>query len=149
MNGTEDKALTERQKYVAGFNETMLKIWQEQIELLGVIDTGRLRESPISLPVNADGKFVEISMTQEFLEYGIWQDMGTGKETPIGNPGDIGRTKVRKPRHWFSRKYFSSVLNLRDFLSDSIGREFIGIMANAFNADNIRRNSNYYKNKNV
>ena len=33
------------------FNDTMLKIWREQMTLLGVIDTGRLLHSPKSLPL--------------------------------------------------------------------------------------------------
>ena len=39
---TEQQAIEERAKYVAAFNDTMIKIWQEQITLLGVIDTGQL-----------------------------------------------------------------------------------------------------------
>ena len=35
----------EREKFVTAFNDTMLKIWQEQITLLGVIDTGHLLNS--------------------------------------------------------------------------------------------------------
>jgi len=37
---TETAALEERAKYVAAFNDTMIKIWKEQITLLNVIDTG-------------------------------------------------------------------------------------------------------------
>ncbi len=36
---TEQQAIEERAKYVAAFNDTMIKIWLEQITLLGVIDT--------------------------------------------------------------------------------------------------------------
>ena len=46
---TEQQAIEERQKYVTAFNDTMIKIWKEQITLLGVIDTGRLLRSPISI----------------------------------------------------------------------------------------------------
>ena len=52
MNGnkpTEQQALQESQKFVTAFNDTMLKIWQEQITLLGVIDTGALLASPKAL----------------------------------------------------------------------------------------------------
>ena len=59
MNGnniTEQQALEERQRWVNGFNDTMLKIWQEQITLLGVIDPGALLASPKALPVRADGR---------------------------------------------------------------------------------------------
>ena len=44
---------SEREKYVLAFNDTMLKIWQEQITLLNVIDTGRLLHSVSALPVRA------------------------------------------------------------------------------------------------
>ena len=123
----------EREKYVLAFNDTMLKIWQEQITLLNVIDTGRLLHS-----VSADGRFIEIGLSQVFLEYGLWQDFGTGKEIPRGNSGDIGREKKRVAKKWFSRKYYSSVLNLRDFLADNIGQSFVGVVAKALD-DNYRR----------
>ena len=89
---------TEQQIYenwVMAFNDTMLRIWQEKITMLDVIDTGALLASPKALPVRADGRFFEVGLSQAFLEYGLWQDYGTGKETPRGNSGDIGRTKVR------------------------------------------------------
>ena len=128
----EIKAQEEREKYIKAWNETMLRIWQERITLLEVIDTGRLLASPVALPVRADGRFVEVTLSQEFLEYGLWQDYGVGRETPRGNSGDIGRAKVRQRRPWFSKRYYASVLNLRDFFGDNLGREFQGIMADTF-----------------
>ena len=72
MNGnkppTEQQAQQEREKFVTAFNDTMLRIWQEQITLLGVIDTGALLASPKSLPVRADGRFFEVGLSQYFLE---------------------------------------------------------------------------------
>ena len=129
---------SEREKYVLAFNDTMLNIWQEQITLLNVIDTGRLLNSVSAFPVRADGRFIEIGLSQAFLEYGLWQDFGTGKEIPRGNSGDIGREKKRVANKWFSRKYYSSVLNLRDFLADNIGQSFVGVVAKALD-DNYRR----------
>ena len=105
----EIEAQEEREKYIKAWNETMLRIWQERITLLEVIDTGRL-----------------------LLEYGLWQDYGVGRETPRGNSGDIGRAKVRQRRPWFSKRYYASVMNLRDFFGDNLGREFQGIMADTF-----------------
>ena len=97
----------EREKFVMAFNDTMLKIWQEQITLLDVIDTGHLLHSVKALPVRADGRYIEIGLSQLFTEYGLWQDFGTGKEIPRGNHGDIGREKKRVAKKWFSRKYYS------------------------------------------
>ena len=134
MNGmTEKQAQEEREKYVLAFNDTMIKIWQEQITLLDVIDTRSLLRSPMALPVRADGRFFEVALSQAFLEYGLWQDYGTGKETPRGNSGDIGREKKRQRRRWFSKKYYSSVMNIRDFFADNLGREFQGIISDIFN----------------
>ncbi|MBQ5723940.1 MAG: hypothetical protein IIV64_07065 [Muribaculaceae bacterium] len=129
---TQQQAQQEREKYVLAFNDTMIKIWQEQITLLDVIDTRSLLRSPMALPVRADGRFFEVGLSQAFLEYGLWQDYGTGKETPRGNSGDIGREKKRKRRRWFSKKYYSSVMNIRDFFADNLGHEFQGIISDAF-----------------
>lgn len=137
---TEQSALEERAKYVSAFNDTMIKIWKEQITLLGVIDTHRLLNSPISVEARADGRFSELQLSQAFLEYGIWQDYGTGKEVPRGNSGDLGKPKVRKERHWFSRKYFASFMNIKEFMEESLGREFCGIIADAIDAKKFRYN---------
>ena len=131
---TEQQSLEARQKYVSAFNDTMIRIWKEQITLLGVIDKGRLLASPVAVRMNADGKFSEVHLSQAFLEYGLWQDYGTGKEVPRGNSGDLGRAKVRKARHWFSRKYFMSVMNIKEFMADSLGYQFQGIISEALDA---------------
>ena len=138
-NISQQQAQQEREKYVLAFNDTMLKIWQEQITLLDVIDTRQLLASPMAFPVRADGRFFEVGLSQAFLEYGLWQDYGTGKETPRGNSGDIGREKKRKRRRWFSKKYYSSVMNIRDFFADNLGREFQGIIADSFDDKKFRR----------
>ena len=140
MSGTNNQAQAqaEREKYVMAFNDTMLKIWQEQITLLGVIDTHSLLRSPTALPVRTDGRFFEVGLSQAFLEYGLWQDYGTGRETPRGNTGDIGREKVRGRRRWFSRKYYASVMNIKEFFADNLGKEYQGILSDIFNDKGLR-----------
>lgn len=140
MNDAEQRAFSEREKFVSAFNETMLKIWKEQMTLLDVIDTGALLASPKSLPIRADGQFIELGLSQSFLEYGLWQNFGTGKETPRGNKGDIGRKKVRQKKPWFSRKYYASVMNLRDFLADNMAKEFVGVVAHSLDDKYLRYN---------
>ena len=139
LNGN-DKQREEREKFVFAFNRTMITIWCEQITLLTVIDTGRLLRSLKALPVRADGRFIEIGLSQSFLEYGLWQNFGTGKEIPRGNSGDIGRERKRQKKPWFSRKYYASVMNLRDFLADNIAHEFVGIVARALDDKYVRYN---------
>lgn len=139
-NDAEQRAFSEREKFVTAFNETMLKIWKEQMTLLDVIDTGALLASPKSLPLRADGRFMELGLSQSFLEYGLWQNFGTGKEIPRGNNGDIGRERKRKKKPWFSRKYYASVMNLRDFLADNMAKEFVGVVAQSLDDKNLRYN---------
>ena len=142
---TEEKAIQEREKYINAFNDTMVKIWKEQIILLGVIDTGQLLESPIGIRCDKNDKITAITLSQSFLEYGLWQNYGTGRETPRGNSGDIGRAKVRQKRPWMSRKFYASFMNLKEFMADSIGRQFVGMVSDALDADKMRRNSRYYQ----
>lgn len=124
----------------------MLDIWQERIYRLGVIHTGALWRSPLSMPVRADGRFLDVSLSQTFLEYGLWQDLGVGREVPHGNSGDIGREKKRQRRRWFSTKYYASVMNLRDFMAESLGSEFTGMFAN-IDSDAQRRSTAFYSRK--
>ncbi len=144
---TEQQALKEREKYISAFNDTMVKIWKEQIILLGVIDTGRLLESPVGIRCDKDERITAITLSQSFLEYGLWQNYGTGREVPRGNPGDIGRDKVRKKRPWFSKKFYASFMNIKEFMADSLGREFLGIVSDALDADKMRKNTAYYRNQ--
>ena len=141
MNGrsTQQQAQDEREKYVMAFNDTMVKIWQEQITLLGVIDTHSLLRSPTALPVRTDGRFFEVGLSQAFLEYGLWQDYGTGRQTPRGNSGDLGREKVRGRRRWFSRKYYASVMNIKEFFADNLGKEYQGILSDIFDDREMRK----------
>lgn len=136
-----------RRKFVEAWNNTMIDIWQEKIRLLGVINTGALLDSPYSLKVKPDGRFYSFELTQKFLEYGLWQDYGTGREVSIGNPGDIGRPKVRERRRWFSKKYYSSIMRIRDFMAQSLGDEFKAMFCDTLDADRARRNSEYYRKK--
>ena len=126
----DNTAVESRRKYIEAWNKTMLDIWQERIYRLGVMHTGALWRSPLSMPVRADGRFLDVSLSQTFLEYGLWQDLGVGREVPHGNSGDIGREKKRQRRRWFSTKYYASVMNLRDFMAESLGSEFTGMFAN-------------------
>lgn len=123
-----------RRKYVEAFNENMIKIWKERVVLLQVIDTGALYSSivPLKFTENADAS--DVSFDWGFNEYGIYQDRGTGREVAIGNPGDIGRPKVREVRKWMSSAFYSSTMNIKEFLADSLGFEAMGIFGNILGA---------------
>lgn len=152
----------------------MIDIWAERIAKLDIIDTGALWRSPKVLSVKADGRFYDITLSHTFLEYGLWQDLGVGREIPHGNPGDVkcldpeyreennlnqprkrgkkwggGMTSgnPRERRRWLSPKYYSSVMNLRDFMAESLGDEFKSMFCNALDADNARFNTAFYRRK--
>lgn len=125
----------------------MIDIWTERIRLLDVVDTGALLHSLVKLPVQHDGRFLDLTLSQLFLEYGLWQDLGVGREVPHGNPGDIGRDKKRERRRWFSVKYYASVMKLRDFMALSIGNEFKSMFCAALDTDNLRYSSRFYRRK--
>lgn len=121
-----------RLRYITAFNATMAKIWKERLALLGVIDTGALYNSVVrvAMSVNSDGS--EVNYAWGFLDYGLYQDSGTGREVYIGNPGDIGRPKVRERRRWFSKSFYSSTMNLKEFMASSLGRQAMSVLSSAF-----------------
>lgn len=128
-------ALEERRKYITAFNDTMVRIWKERISMLGVVDTGALYSSVVKIAAAHDGKFTAVTLSQGFNMYGIYVDYGVGSNTPRGNPGDIGRANARRPRPWFSRKHYASVMNLRDFYADNLGRDAALVVSNALSRE--------------
>lgn len=140
MSGRTDP-VEERRKYIAAFNSTMIKIWREQISLLGVVRTGALYRSTMAVGMTADAKITSVTLEQCFRTYGLFVDYGTGRNTPRGNSGDLGEgfTNRRKRRRWFSRKYFASVMNIREFFADNLGKDMADTISNALTRDISRR----------
>lgn len=131
MSGTTDAAQLERERYVKAFNDTMVKIWREQIALLGVVDTGALYRSVVSAGMTADGKYTNVTLKQNFNLYGLYVDQGVGSNTWRGNPGDLGYDNRRKRRRWFSRKHYASLMNLQEFFAENLGRNVANTILNA------------------
>ena len=46
--------------------------------------------------------------------------------------------KVRGRRRWFSRKYYASVMNIKEFFADNLGREYQGILSDIFDDKGLR-----------
>lgn len=139
MTQAPDNSVDERRKYVRAFNATMIKIWREQQSLLGTVNTGALYRSTVAVKADSDDKVTQVTLSQAFNTYGIFVDYGTGRNTPRGNPGDIGKANGRKRKRWFSRKYFASVMNIQEFFADSLGKECALALSNALNPDTMRR----------
>ena len=138
MENLEKTSVEARRKFVSAFNDTMVRIWRERISLLEVVDSGLLYKSLLGTKTDIGKDATEFQLEQQFVTYGIFQNYGTGKETPRGNAGDIGRSKVRQARRWFDKKYYGSVMNLRDFLGESLSQQYIGIVSNALSDRDLR-----------
>lgn len=106
---------------------------------LGEVYGASVRLSQVIVKTANEEESQVVIAAHMIFDNGHGQDYGTGKETPRGNSGDIGREKKRKRRRWFSKKYYSSVMNIRDFFADNLGREFQGIIADSFDDKTFRR----------
>lgn len=142
-------AVDTRKKYVEAWNKTMVSIWKERIYKLGIRDTDDLYRSPSDDTLDADKRYFRIDLGLSYLEYGLWQELGVGRNTKKGNTHKVdkdGFVNKRSPRHWFSPKYYLSALNMRDFMADSIGDEFIGLFAQ-LDPELMRSSTNFYRDK--
>lgn len=138
---TQQDAVEQRRKFVEAFNDTQLNMWQEQITLLDIIDTGALLGSVAAIRCDHDGKVAMATLEQSFLGYGLWQEYGTGRETPAGGErsyGDFNHEKPRERRPWMGKKLYASVMKLKEMFADSMGREFCGIVADALSDRKMR-----------
>lgn len=123
------------QPYVSAWREKMVEIWKDRLDLLGVHDTGSLRRSI------AKGAFTvgdaRANMAFQFLEYGIYVDLGVGNGYRHGNGGDLeflgrayryehhlGKARERKP--WFNKSWYISVEILKNHLASILGDQFAG-----------------------
>ena len=134
-NSDTQKAIKE---YPKAWHEKMCEIWRDKIDLLGVFDTGALRNSVLPAQLKQDGMTLDLSF--HFLEYGIYVDRGVGNGYKHDNGGDLGflgaayrhehhyHNKIRKKRPWFSTSWRISTEVIKDKMADLMGESF----ANAF-----------------
>lgn len=142
----ESTALKQREQFDRAFDRTLVTMWTEKQYLQFGRRTrqyprrsGELIRSTTYLPLKADPQYLHVTFRQQFLEYGIYVEAGTGREVYRGNPGDIGREKKRKPKPWFNRKYFLSVMNLREFYAENIGLQTVSMIADALDSRKLRQ----------
>lgn len=143
MENQTEARLKERQRYVKAFNNTMVEIWKEKIVLLDAINRGKrypsetkewpnnLYDSVVGVRMDADGKYLSVELEQSFNVYGIFVNYGVGKEVYRGNPGDIGRDKLREEKKWFSVKYYASMKNMEEFYAKNVGQDLAETITNA------------------
>ena len=140
-NISEQDAIRQRQKFVDAFNRTQITMWQEQITLLDILDTHALLNSVAEIRCDYNDKVTVVTLEQSFLEYGLYQEYGAGRETPAGGErsyDDFNHEKPRERRPWMSRKLYASVKNLEEMFADTLGKEFCGMVADALSDRKMR-----------
>jgi hypothetical protein len=116
----------------------MVTIWQDRIARLKAVRTGELYGSVENLGARFAGGVDTASVVHRFVRYGIYVDMGVGREmgserytdnSDGHKAGQLVRDVVRKPKPWFSNPYYSSTMNLKDFLAKAYGDQFVAMLA--------------------
>ena len=125
--------------YSKAWYDKMVEIWRDRIDAMNILDTGSLRGS-----VAGNGFAIDEmggQMVFQFLQYGIFVDLGTGKGYKRGTGGDLqslGKDyrkehnlgKAREPRPWFSKSWYISTQAIKDVYARFVGDNFVGIMDN-------------------
>lgn len=107
---------------IAAWADITLKIWHNKITELKVWETGALYESLKNTLLAMAGTDVD-KIEFSFKLYGIFVDMGVGREIFRGNDGDLGYTPIRKRKEWYSRIFYREVMRLREILMEKFGEE--------------------------
>jgi len=119
---------------IAAWADIVIEKWHAKITELKVYDKGNLDDSLMQdLLVNSGIDIDKIEFT--FKLYGIFVDMGVGKEISKGNSGDLGFTPERKAKEWFSRKYYGQIMKLREILMEQYSKAIAWSMINTLSAD--------------
>lgn len=138
----------------------MITIWRDKILGLKVLDTTELFRN-ISGDTISSGDDIT-TIRHKFFEYGIYQDVGTGRGYKKGNGGNLdfldplkrkkeyarkqksGKVtfgEARQPRAWFSRSYFISQQVLKEEMAYMYGEEFCGLLARKIEEANHKRST--------
>ena len=163
-NGTNDNRASstaaDRLKYQKEWEKMMVTIWKEKIMRLHVVDTASLHREITGNTISSGTDLATIQ--HRFIQYGIFQDCGTGRGYSKGNGGNLlfldprlrkkeyahkqksGKVTLgehRKPREWFSRAYFASVMVLKEQMAYMYGEEFCGMLVDKIEEANHKRST--------
>ena len=141
-----------------GWADMMITIWRENLLNLKIFDTGRLYDNMSNKITDAQG---QITISHEFMTYGIYVARGVGNGYSRGNGGDLDilnssvrdyhglnrkrragtkdnphmtSGKPRKRRDWFYPRYASSIAVLSQVERDLYGEMYMGTLSNVIQA---------------
>lgn len=133
-SGLNDMSEAEHSKWVQGWSDFMVKMWQEKMLQFAppVYDTGALSRSVQGVVHPGPVTTIE----HRFLEYGIYVARGVGNGYSRGNGGDLKFLKDwktnphhRQKRDWFSKKYMYSLHRLNEFEATYYGQTYQGLVS--------------------
>ena len=128
-SGLNNMSEAEHSKWVQGWSDFMVKMWQEKMLQFAppVYDTGALSRSVQGVVHPGPVTTIE----HRFLEYGIYVARGVGNGYSRGNGGDLKFLKDwktnphhRQKRDWFSKKYMYSLHRLNEFEAAYYGQTY-------------------------
>jgi hypothetical protein len=120
-----------KEQFYGSWAEVLVKMWQGKILLLDVWDEGTLYESFVNHVLNNAGGDTEL-IRFIFEKYGIYADMGVGRDTPKGNEGDLRHGKKRKEKPWYSSVFYREVKKLAEFQAFHYGKTALWTVKNQF-----------------
>lgn len=123
-----------REEYLNAWSKMLVNIWREKLIAFQINRTGSLMKSTLALPPVRNATDIAV-LEHTFNLYGIYVDKGTGREFRKGNGGDLGFTPKRKPKPWFSRKYYYATHRLAERLAEIEGRKGAMIIADVINGE--------------
>lgn len=121
-----------KKKWFKGWSQMMVKIWQDRLMKYRVYRTGALYGS-----VKKKNTYIKpgtgdiVKITHAFLTYGIYVDMGTGREFggPRNELGQLLSETGRKRKPWLSSPHYRSVMVAKEFAAEAYGDEFVAMIS--------------------
>lgn len=131
MIGNSDTPRPSKQQTLQAWADVTIQMWQEKILMLDVWDEGFLYKSFVNHVLGqSSGDIHRIDYI--FKLYGIYSDMGVGKEVSKGNSGDLEKYAYfnygsmsmqlrRKAKPWYSSIFYREMKKLSEFLAVNYG----------------------------
>ena len=115
--------ITDKEVTVRAWAEIVLNMWRDRLVMLKAWDSGELYHSLENTLFSAAGGDVD-KIEFAFKLYGIFVDMGVGREFSQGNPGDLGFAPARERKRWYSGIFYREVMRLREILIEKYGDDY-------------------------
>lgn len=145
MAADETKLITDKEydKWMSEWTDMMAKIWRDRMRKLHISPFNPDREKETWRPKpgklfasftkgdkQLDATRKSVKITHAFLTYGIYVDLGTGREFggERNEKGQLVKPTARKPKPWFSKAYYRSVMVAKEFTAKAWGDEFKALL---------------------